>query len=253
MAGAPYPRSARATILVIEDDPEIAATEKDLLEAAGFRIRTAGSGAEARAAVEQAHPDLILLDLLLPDVDGLVMCSNLKSMSEVPIIIVSGTQRRWDAILGLKLGADDFIAKPFDNEDLIARVEAVLRRVSSARTPQAAAPTGQGELHVGDLVLNPARRQAALAGQSLQLTPAEFGLLTALASRPNTIMARDELAQAAWGRQDSSSGRTVDAHIRRLRVKMSGVQGTPNPAILSVRGFGYKLAPAERGQVKAVA
>jgi DNA-binding response OmpR family regulator len=171
-------------------------------------------------------------------VDGLVLCSGLKSIADVPIIICSATPQKRDAILGLKLGADDFIAKPFDIYELEARVEAVLRRVAAARTsePSAAAPDHS---RVGELVIDCLRRRVTLGGQPIQLTPTEYRLLAALASRPDEILSRN--AQLMWGYQDASSGRTIDVHIRRLRVKL-GQGPVAAPAIAAVRGFGYKIA-----------
>ena len=231
--------SGTTTIMLVEDDGGVAQTLTDALESSGYRVWHAENGADGRALLEQSRPDLIILDLMLPDVDGLVLCSGLKSIADVPIIICSATPQKRDAILGLKLGADDFIAKPFDIYELEARVEAVLRRVSAVRTtePTAAPPD---HIRVGELVIDRSRRRVTLGGQPIQLTPTEYRLISALASRPDEILSRDELAQLVWGYQDASSGRTIDVHIRRLRVKLS--QGpVAAPAIVAVRGFGYKL------------
>ena len=228
------------TIMLVEDDPAIAQTLADALGSSNYRVWHAENGADARALLEQTRPDLILLDLMLPDVDGLVLCSGLKSIADVPIIICSATPQKRDAILGLKLGADDFVAKPFDIYELEARVEAVLRRVSQARHVEPSAPAAD-HIRVGDLLIDRSRRRVTLGGEAIQLTPTEYRLVSALASRPDEILSRDELAQLVWGYQDASSGRTIDVHIRRLRVKLS--QGpVPAPAIVAVRGFGYKIA-----------
>ena len=162
----------------------------------------------------------------------------LKASSGAPILICSGTQRRRDAYLGLKLGADDFIAKPFDVFDLGARVEALLRRSAQQRVTEPAparAPT-----RLGELVIDHASHEVLVAGVPLQLTPTEFRLLSVLASRPEQLVPRESLARLVWGDPDAGSSRTIDVHIGRLRTKLA--QADPNaPQIVSVRGFGYKL------------
>jgi two-component system response regulator MtrA len=228
------------TIMLVEDDHAVAQTLIDALESSGYRVWLAETGADARTLLEQTRPDLIILDLMLPDVDGLVLCSGLKAVADVPIVICSATQQKRDAILGLKLGADDFIAKPFDIYELEARVEAVLRRTTQTRAAEPA-PSPPDHLHVGDLIIDRSRRRVTLGGEPLQLTPTEYRLVSALASRPDEILSRDDLATLVWGYQDASSGRTIDVHIRRLRVKLSSGP-VPSPAIVAVRGFGYKMA-----------
>src|SRR3982751_4929265 len=207
------------TIMLVEDDRPIAQTLIDALESSGYRVWLAETGADAKTLLEQTRPDLIILDLMLPDIDGLVLCSGLKAIADVPIVICSATPQKRDAILGLKLGADDFIAKPFDIYELEARVEAVLRRTSQTRVSE---PSPSPPEHI-------------------QLTPTEYRLVSALASRPDEILSRDDLATLVWGYQDASSGRTIDVHIRRLRVKLNSGP-VPAPAIVAVRGFGYQVA-----------
>ena len=229
------------TIMLVEDDHAVAQTLTDALESSGYRVWLAETGADAKTLLEQTRPDLIILDLMLPDVDGLVLCSGLKAIADVPIVICSATPQKRDAILGLKLGADDFIAKPFDIYELEARVEAVLRRTSQTRVSSEASPTPPDHIRVGELIIDRSRRRVTLGGEPIQLTPTEYRLVSALASRPDEILSRDDLATLVWGYQDASSGRTIDVHIRRLRVKLS--QGpVPAPAIVAVRGFGYKMA-----------
>src|SRR5262245_17254222 len=156
-------RPARASILVVEDDPPLARTLVDALELANYRAWLAVDGREARSQIDRARPDLILLDLMLPDIDGLVLCSLLKSISDVPIMICSASSRRSDPVVSLKLGADDFIRKPFQLDDLLARIEAVLRRTA----PRASdiVPPRQTMLKVGELTVEPARRLATLGGE----------------------------------------------------------------------------------------
>jgi two-component system, OmpR family, response regulator MtrA len=236
-------QSGRTRILVVEDDASIAQFMTDLLEMGGYRAFHAQNGAEARVLVEQVQPQLIILDLILPDLDGLVLCSMLKAQARAPIVVCSGTGRRRDAILSLKLGADDFVAKPFNTDDLLARIEAILRRTPAARATPAVAPAAASdELRVGSLVIENARRRVLLGGEAIQLTPTEYRLLAALAARPDVILSRDELARLVWGYSDAGNGRTIDVHVRRLRVKL-GRAHTRSPSIVSVRGSGYKLVP----------
>jgi DNA-binding response OmpR family regulator len=230
-----------ATILLVEDDPTTAMTMTDLLEGSGYQVRRAATAAETKATLQEEVPDLIMLDLMLPDADGLVLCADLKSRLAVPIIICSASNQTRDRVLGLKLGADDFISKPFDIYELEARVEAVLRRTGVGQPVPAPAPGSPPpeQQRIGDLVIDHTRRRVTLGGTPMQLTPTEYRLLRALASRVDDVVSREELAQQVWGYQDASSGRTIDVHIRRLRAKLAA--GANPPAIVSVRGFGYKL------------
>jgi DNA-binding response OmpR family regulator len=236
-------RSSRATVLVVEDDAAIAFMLTDVLESTGYQVREAATGAAARALVEQLRPDLIILDLVLPDEDGLVLCSVLKSIANVPILICSGTQRRRDAFLSLKLGADDFIAKPFDVYDLLARVEVLLRRAAQHHGSEPTAP--RGPIRIGDLLIDHSLHQVTLGGNILQLTPTEYRLLTVLAARPDQVVPRDALAKLVWGDPDTGTSRTIDVHIGRLRVKLMQ-SGRLAPQIISVRGFGYKMVSSFR-------
>ena len=206
-----------------------------------YHVWHAANGLEARAQLERAQPDLIVLDLMLPDIDGLVLCSLLKSVANVPILVCSASGRRSDPVLALKLGADDYVHKPFELDDLLARVEAVLRRQPTRSEPAAPRTT---ELRVADLSIDPARRRALLGGEQLQLTPTEFRLLTVLAAHAEDVISRDQLAQEVWGYADASNGRTIDVHVRRLRLKLAQ-GGARAPAVISVRGMGYKLTAGE--------
>src|SRR5438132_8284061 len=237
-------RPTRASILVVEDDPAAARTLIDALEDTDYRVWHATDGQDARGLVERADPDLILLDLMLPDIDGLVLCSLLKSVADVPIVICTASARRSDPVLALKLGADDFVRKPFDVEDLLARIEAVLRRAPPRAVGAPPPPPRQTELRVGELLVEPARRRALLGGELLALTPTEFRLLTVLSAHPEVVLTRDQLAQEVWGYADASNGRTIDVHIRRLRMKLAH-HAVRSPAIVSVRGMGYLITPDE--------
>jgi DNA-binding response OmpR family regulator len=236
--------STRATILLVEDDAAIAFMLTDVLESTGYAVNVAGTGAAARAQVEHHIPDLIILDLVLPDEDGLVLCSVLKNMASVPILVCSGTQRRRDAFLSLKLGADDFIAKPFDVYDLLARVEVLLRRAAQHHPSEPASQ--RGPIRIGDLQIDHALHQVTLGEVVLQLTPTEYRLLTVLAARPDQVVPRDALAKLVWGDPDTGTSRTIDVHIGRLRVKLAQA-GRTAPQIISVRGFGYKIVGSAPG------
>jgi DNA-binding response OmpR family regulator len=234
----PEPRSERATILVVDDDAAITFVLTNLLESAGYQVREAATGTAARALVELIRPDLIILDLVLSDEDGLVLCSMLKNLVDVPILVCSGTRRRRDAFLSLKLGADDFIAKPFEVYDLLARVEVLLRRAAQQRLGEAISQPGP--IRIGELSIDHALHKVLLAGALLQLTPTEYRLLSVLAARPEQVVPRDALAKLVWGDANTGTSRTIDVHVGRLRVKLSQ-GGRPAPQIVSVRGFGYKL------------
>jgi DNA-binding response OmpR family regulator len=237
-------RPYRATILLVEDDAAVAYMLSDVLTSSGYEVHQAATGAAARSLVERVHPDLIILDLVLPDDDGLVLCSVLKNMAELPILVCSGTQRRRDAFLSLKLGADDFIAKPCDIYDLLARVEVLLRRSAQQHGPDAT--VARTPIRIADLVIDHSLHQVTLAGTVVQLTPTEYRLLSVLAGRPDQVVPRDALAKLVWGDPDTGGSRTIDVHIGRLRVKLAQA-GRSAPLIVSVRGFGYKIVTAATG------
>jgi DNA-binding response OmpR family regulator len=228
----------RRTILLVEDDPSVAMMLRERLEASGYLVWTAQNGAEAEAMAHQLDPDLIIVDLMLPDIHGLVLCANLREKRATPIIICSATTRKDDAILGLKLGADDFVAKPFSVDELLARVEAALRRTSSSATDSLRPE--EPVQHVGQLVIDQARCRVTLGGRQVQLTPTEYRLLCALASRPDHVVSREELAERIWGTYDAGIGRSLEVHMRRLRAKLVDGSGS-FPPLVTHRGFGYRL------------
>ena len=236
-------------ILLVEDDPEMARSLTKALESSGYRVTTAGTGSEARSIIEQMRPDLILLDLMLPDADGLVLTAPFKMLTNAPIIICSARQEQVDRVLGLRLGADDFIAKPFELEELEARVEAVLRRASRVREVLAV-PADQ--IRVDDLVISQSRGTVILAGRSVHLTPTEYRLLVAMASRPDEVLSRETLGRLVWGYEDLGTSHLIDVHIGRLRLKLRRASSS-GPVIATVRGKGYTLGaessnPAGEGE-----
>jgi DNA-binding response OmpR family regulator len=226
------------TILLVEDDPDIARSLSKALESSGYRVTAVDTGAEARSIIEHVRPDLILLDLMLPDTDGLVLTTALKNLTTAPIIICSARQEQVDRVLGLKLGADDFVAKPFDLDELEARIEAVLRRASRVRETPASPPD---QIRVDDLLISQSRGTVSIGGQPVHLTPTEYRLLVALASRPDEVLTREALGQIVWGYQDLGTGHLIDVHIGRLRLKLRRASKSA-PVIVTVRGKGYTIA-----------
>jgi DNA-binding response OmpR family regulator len=235
------------TILLVEDDIDTARSLTRALESSGYRVTAVDTGAEARSIIEHMRPDLILLDLMLPDTDGLVLTTALKQLTNAPIIICSARQQQVDRVLGLKLGADDFVAKPFDLDELEARIEAVLRRASRVREMPSVAPD---QIRVDELLIAQSRGTVTLGGQIVHLTPTEYRLLVALASRPDEVLSREALGQLVWGYQDVGTGHLIDVHIGRLRLKLRRTSPTA-PVIVTVRGKGYTINSAASESAEA--
>ena len=215
---------------MVEDEDTIAEPLVDGLRREGFDVDRAATG--AAALDESLHPDLVLLDLRLPDVDGLDVCRALRARSAVPIIVVTARGEESDRVVGLELGADDYVVKPFGSRELIARIRAVMRRTS-------ARPHDDGPLRVGDLVVDPRARRAQLGARELELTPKEFDLLTALASDAGAAISRRRLLEEVWETTWYGSSKTIDVHVASLRRKL----GDPG-LIETVRGVGFRLRSA---------
>jgi DNA-binding response OmpR family regulator len=227
-----------ATILLVEDDLTLATMLRDRLEARGHTVWHAATGAEAEAIGDAVTPNLIIVDLMLPDTNGLVLCSAMRLRWEAPIVICTASKRPEDAVLGLRLGADDFVRKPFSADELEARIDAALRRPAL----QGRLPAPKDSRHmVGTLAIDGARCDVTVDGEPIHLTPTEYRLLCVLAERPNHVVPLTELAQRVWGAYDPGIGRSLQVHIRRMRAKMNAGTGRP-PALVAVRGFGYRLA-----------
>ena len=212
-------------ILIVEDEPKLAALEADYLKAEGFETHTISDGREVVAWVRAHAPELILLDLMLPGRDGLDVCRDLRSFSDVPVIMVTAKVEEIDRLIGLDLGADDYVCKPFSVRELMARVRAILRR---RRTPSTA------------LVLDDERHVAELDGRALDLTPVEFRLLRALASAPGRVFARERLLERLYEDHRVVTDRTVDAHVKNLRRKLEEVR-PGEELVRSIYGVGYTL------------
>jgi two-component system alkaline phosphatase synthesis response regulator PhoP len=221
------------TILVVDDEPKIVRIARDYLERAGFHVVTAGDGRSVVPMVRSAKPDLIVLDLALPEMDGLDVTRALRKESEVPIIMLTARDDEADRLVGLELGADDYIVKPFSPKELVARVRAVLRRWDGARA-------GTDVVRAGDLALDIPRMQASLGGRTLSLTPTEFQVLVVMARQPGRIFTRGQLLEAVRGIAVESYERAIDSHIKNIRRKLEPDARHPR-YILAVHGIGYKF------------
>ena len=217
------------TVLVVDDEPKIIKLVRDYLERAGFGVLTSGDGKSALEMAKSARPDCIILDLGLPHMDGLDVTRELRKLSNVPIIMLTARSEEADKLVGLELGADDYITKPFSPKELVARLRALLRR---ARPSLAA-----GRIEIGELVLDTLAREVTLRDKKLALTRREFDLLAFLAHQPGRVHRREELLRKVWGYDFMGETRTVDVHVRRLRVKL----GEKSHFIETVPGTGYKL------------
>jgi two-component system alkaline phosphatase synthesis response regulator PhoP len=221
-------------ILLVDDEPNIVELAKIYLEREGFRTRPVLDGPAALAAVQQEPPALVVLDLMLPGLDGYEVCKRLRAGSDVPIIMLTARDEDIDKIIGLELGADDYMTKPFNPRELAARVKAILRR--SERSARAEKPAGP--LHVGDVTIDPARREVTAAGRPVGLRAKEFDLLLALAEHRGLVLSREKLLDLVWGFDFAGQTRTVDVHVAHLRKLLAGSRAV----IETVTGVGYKLA-----------
>jgi len=219
-------------ILVVDDEPKIVRLARDYLEKNGFRVVSAADGPSALAMARREKPDLIVLDLLLPGMDGREVCRILRNESDVPIIMLTALSEESDQIVGLEIGADDYIVKPFSPRALVARVRALLRRTQGEVKAAAV-------IRIGGLEVDSTRHTAILNGSSLHLTPSEFDLLALLASRPGQIFTRQQLMDDLYGGAASSVDRSVDSHIKNLRRKLESVSETR--LIETVYGVGYRF------------
>src|SRR6188508_1166504 len=224
-----------ARILVVDDEPKIVQLVRDYLERAGFAVSTARDGSEALMRAHSERPDLIVLDLGLPELDGLEVTRRLRRDSGVPIIMLTARHEETDKVVGLELGADDYVTKPFSPRELVARVRTVLRR--------AAQPVELHEvLQHGDLVLDSASRDVRKRGRVVKLTAREFDLLWFLAAHPRRVFSREHLMASVWGYQSAFDTGTVTVHIRRLRAKIEDDAARPRH-IETVWGVGYRFSP----------
>lgn len=221
-------------VLVVEDDKDILQLVKMYLDNEGFRTITAVNGAEALKQAKSEHPDLVVLDLMLPEIDGLEVCKKLRLAPQtamLPIIMLTAKSEESDTVVGLELGADDYVGKPFSPRALVARIKALFRRLERADDREVTA------YRYGILLLNPTRHEVTVDGQEVVLTAKEFGLLEHLLRNPGRVLTRDVLLNSVWGYDYHGTTRTVDVHVRRIKQKLPML----NHAILSVKSLGYKL------------
>ena len=223
------------TILVVDDERNIIELVRLYLEQAGFTVAEARDGKQGLEQHARLDPDLVVLDLMMPELDGMEVTREIRRRGETPILMLTARGEDIDRIIGLELGSDDYLPKPFNPRELVARVKAILRRTD---------PTVRGSrpMEVGDLKVDPRRHEATLAGRRLDLRPREFDLLAALARDPGVVWTRDDLLEGVWGTDFPGETRTVDVHVSALRARL----GPDGPAIEAVKGVGYRLVPPAR-------
>jgi DNA-binding response OmpR family regulator len=232
--------SEQHTVLVVEDETSIASFVAAYLKNAGYAVRTASSAQAALAEMVNETPALIVLDLNLPDGDGVELCRRIRKSSDVPILMLTARDEDVDKIIGLEVGADDYMTKPFNPRELVARVKSVLRRAApERRRPESA------ELRHGDLVINAGKREVYVGDEEVRLAPKEFELLWELLDHRGIVLTRDQLLERVWGYTFAGDTRTVDVHVRQIRRKL----GDASP-IVTVWGVGYKVA-SERSPAPA--
>ncbi len=228
-----------ATILLVDDEEAVQKLLTYPLERDGYRVVSARDGDEALRRFGEQPVDLVVLDLMLPQLDGLEVCKRLRATSHVPIIILTARDDEVDKVLGLELGADDYITKPFSIREFRSRVKAALRRASAPKHEA----VGSETISIDGLVVDPARRAVELNGDAVELTYVEFELLSTLVSRPGRVYSRRALLEALWGDADYRDPRTIDVHVRHLREKLESTPSEPE-FILTVRGVGYRFRDA---------
>ena len=227
--------AAAPSILVVEDEGSIASFVSLYLKNAGYTVRTASTGSEALSQVAAQMPGLIVLDLMLPDIDGIEVCKRIRQSSDVPILMLTARDEDVDKIIGLEVGADDYLTKPFNPRELVARVKSILRRATPERRDRESEVIEHGDLHI-----DAGRREVHVGDEEIQLAPKEFDLLWELLDHRGLVLTRDQLLERVWGYTFAGDTRTVDVHVRQLRRKL----GDASP-IVPVWGVGYKVSPAK--------
>jgi DNA-binding response OmpR family regulator len=224
--------STRRRILVVDDDARLAASIRRALAYEGYSVDVAANGSDALVEARDRPPDLVVLDVMLPGIDGIEVCRRLRAGSDVPILMLTARDDDIDKIIGLEVGADDYLTKPFNPRELVARVKSILRRTGPSRRAVESAVLTHGELSVDS-----GRREAVVAGTEVQLAPKEFDLLWELLDHRGIVLTRDQLLERVWGYTFAGDTRTVDVHVRQIRRKL----GDASP-IVTVWGVGYKVA-----------
>ncbi len=228
------PTGKALTVLVVEDEASIASFVSLYLKNAGYTVRTASTGQEALSQAQAGDVALTVLDLMLPDIDGIEVCRRIRKTSDMPILMLTARDEDVDKIIGLEVGADDYLTKPFNPRELVARVKSILRRAAPERRERESA-----QIRHGDLLVDAGRREVKVGEDEIQLAPKEFDLLWELLDHRGLVLTRDQLLERVWGYTFAGDTRTVDVHVRQLRRKL----GDASP-IVTVWGVGYKVAPA---------
>jgi len=228
----------KVKILVVDDDVNIAELLRLYLEKDGYEVGIANDGHEALKRFESFAPQLVLLDIMLPGIDGWQVCHNIRKTSQVPIIMLTAKGETFDKVLGLELGADDYIVKPFEAKEVLARIKAVLRRFVKDEAPSAR------EVSLDNLYINMENYELVIAGRKVEIPPKEMELLFYLASNPHRVFTRDQLLDAVWGFEYFGDSRTVDVHIKRIREKIEGI--SDRWSLKTVWGVGYKIETNDR-------
>jgi two-component system alkaline phosphatase synthesis response regulator PhoP len=219
-------------ILIVDDEEHIVELVRLYLERDGFRVDSASDGAQGLRLSRELRPALLILDLMLPEVDGLEVCRQVRAESDVPIVMLTARDEDIDKIVGLELGADDYLTKPFNPRELVARIKAILRRTEAPERPEGKV------LHLDDVTIDPARREVSVAGQAVELRAREFDLLHAFAEHKGMVLTREQLLSRVWGYDFYGETRTVDVHVAHLRKHLAASAGV---RIVTVTGVGYKL------------
>ncbi len=225
-------------VLVVEDEPDVAELIRYNLAKEGWEVTSVANGADALRRARESRPDIILLDIMIPQLNGWEVCRRLKQepgTQAIPVIMVTGRVEEGDKVLGFEMGADDYVTKPFSPRELIARVRAVIRRGKAGDATER-----KSHLKAGDLEIDRHRFEVRMQGRPVELTPKEFELLAALVATPGRVFGREELLDLVWGRDGFVEPRTVDVHVARLRAKFTAAK-LPPPAIETVRGIGYRF------------
>jgi DNA-binding response OmpR family regulator len=221
------------TVLVVDDEEAIADAVRNRLEAEGYRVVVAYDGPQALVMNAEHRPDLVVLDLMLPGMDGLEVCKEIQKLRWTPVLMLTAKTEEADKVAGFAVGADDYLTKPFSLRELAARVKAILRRMERIRAGQ-----NDGPIESAGLAIDPNRRRVHVDGDEVQLTPLEFEILLALARDPGVVLSRDQLMDRVWGYRDYAGGRVVDSHVARIRRKL-GEDGVEPRFVRTVHGVGY--------------
>ena len=236
--GGPAPAGLRA--LVVDDEPPLVRVVSSYLEREGFEVKSAGDGERAVALAREFEPDVIVLDLMLPGIDGIEACRQIRAFSDAYIVMLTARVEEIDRIVGLSTGADDYVTKPFSPGELMARVRAMLRRPRASRTQADAA----GARRFGDLEIDPRAREVRVGGEPVELTKLEFDLLDVLSAEPRVVFSRERLLERVWGGEWFGDDHVVDVHIANLRTKLADDPRNPR-YVRTIRGVGYRMGDGQ--------